>query len=66
MQQVSMDYVIKNLKIYCKWKYKIDNLIDYNIFDKTYLIPKNYTEYLTDSYGADWETPKKFFLIKRD
>ena len=45
---------------YCKWKYKIDNLIDYKFFDKTYLIPKNYTEYLTDSYGADWETPKNF------
>ena len=49
---------------YCKWKYKIDNLIDYKFFDKTYLIPKNYTEYLKDRYGEDWKTPKNYSYIE--
>ena len=45
---------------YCKWKYKIDDLINYKFFDKNYLIPKNYTEYLKDRYGEDWKTPKNY------
>jgi phosphorylcholine metabolism protein LicD len=49
---------------FCKWGVHIRGLKPVSFFGNTYLTPVNHEEYLTESYGDDWRTPKKFSYIE--
>ena len=42
------------------WLNHIRDLVPYDFYGKQYLIPANTEEYLTESYGEDWRTPKRY------
>ena len=45
---------------FCKWARHLRGFKKVNFMDVKYNVPKNTEEYLEESYGKDWMTPKKF------
>ena len=45
---------------YCKWGVHVRGLQIVHFAGQDYWVPTNADEYLTESYGEDWKTPKKF------
>lgn len=45
---------------FCKWGRHIRGLKEVSFKGETYKVPVNTEEYLTEEYGEDWRTPKRF------
>jgi len=50
---------INKIKKCYKWKFTINDLIKTCFYNKLYLIPSNYEDFLSDHYGKNWRIPKK-------
>ena len=48
---------------FCKWARHISGFKQVNFVDQIFNIPANTENYLSESYGHDWRTPKKFSYI---
>jgi len=44
----------------CRWKYSFDSVKPVDFLRRKFLIPNPVERYLSEAYGQDWRTPKKF------
>ena len=49
---------------YCKWGNHIRGFKQIKFKNRLFNIPKNVEEFLEESYGKDWRTPKKFTYLE--
>jgi len=48
---------------FCKWARHLKGFKQVNFIGQTFDVPANTDNYLCESYGIDWHTPKKFSYI---